>query len=381
MSSKNEKLENIIYSLLLILFIVLVIYLHHNKLTGQNSNKVEIPVARIEHKASVLDAINKAAELLSLPSEMFSINNSDGAIFIRLGLDRQRLDLNYANAVITNQVDQTKGEVISGRVRYQGSQQRLEIIDQLDQQKYIVTLYYSRDYTTNVQTKLAIVVDDFGARNNQLLHDFCSLDPAVSFAILPDLRFSQRVMEMANETGHETLIHVPMEPISYPRHDPGPKAIYVHLSPREIEQRMNYFIEQFPLSVGVNNHMGSLATSDPTVMKTVLGVLKQRNLYFVDSRTSQSSVAYDMAKEMMIPTAENKLFLDTPSIDSATINGKLRQLEYLRKRHDKILVITHCSDEERYHFLKEFIKEAKKRNFQLVPVSDFFQNELPDLIS
>ena len=160
------------------------------------------------------------------------------------------------------------------------------------------------------------------------------MDPAISFAILPDLKYSKLVMEMANQTGHETLIHVPMEPISYPHNDPGPNAIYVHLSENEIRKRMEKFIADFPLCAGMNNHMGSLVTSDPKVMKIVLDVVKEHNMYFVDSKTSQSSIAYSLAQKMMIPTTENKLFLDTPNMDVVTLKSKLRQLEYLQKKYN-----------------------------------------------
>lgn len=380
MIEKRDKLENLIYLTLFIIFIVIVVYINYQKLSGFEKTTEKLEIAQINQSISVIDALNNAIVLLKVPKDEIRISNGENAVLIKLGINGSRLDLNFANAVITNQIDQINAEVISGEVKYQGSQQKLKIRDNSDEQVYMVTLYYSNGYESNSKTKLAIVIDDFGARNNQLLKDFCALDSAVNFAILPDLRYSKLVMEMANETGHETLIHIPMEPISYPRHDPGPNAIYVHLTEDEIEKRLEKFIDQFPLCAGANNHMGSLVTSDSKVMKTVLNVLKKHNLYFVDSRTSQSSIAYSLAKKMMIPTTENKLFLDTPNMDIVTLQGKLKQLEYLRKHNDKIVVITHCADERRLDFLHKFIKEIRDRDFQLVPVSDFFKDELPDLL-
>lgn len=380
MTQNKEKFENILYLILFIAFILLVVYINKGKMSGSNPLPEGISIAPIESKASVMDAINNSAVLLNIPENKLRISNSDGTIITKIGIDRTKLDLNYANAIITTQLDKIGAKLVSGLVKYQGSQQELNIIDNIDNQAYQVRLYYSKDYSSTPKTKLAIVVDDFGAKNNLLLENFCSLDPAITFAILPDLKYSKKIMEMAYASGHETMIHLPMEPISYPRNDPGPNAIYVHLSPKEIETRMERFIAQFPLSVGANNHMGSLATSDSEIMKTVLNILKKHDLFFVDSRTSQSSIAYSLANEMMIPTAENKLFLDTPNITSATIDGKLRQLEYLKKHNKQILVITHCATDSRYQFLKKFIIEAEKRNFEIVPVSDFFKNELPEIL-
>jgi polysaccharide deacetylase 2 family uncharacterized protein YibQ len=65
-------------------------------------------------------------------------------------------------------------------------------------------------------------------------------------------------------------------------------------------------------------------------------------------------------------------------MDVVTLKSKLRQLEYLQKKYNKILVITHCADERRLEFLHQLIKEIRSRDFELVPVSDFFKNELPD---
>lgn len=373
-----EGLENFIYLVLFIIFVFIVVYFNYQKLSGFEQKPERINITEITQSKTVMDAINEAINLLKIPQEEIKITNGESAVYVRLGVDGDRIDLNFVNAIVTSQLDKIGADVLSGEVRYQGNQQRLKIRDPEDNQTYVVTLHYSKNYKVNKKTKLAIVVDDFGARNNQLLENFCALDPAVNFAILPDLKYSKLVMEKATETGHETLIHIPMEPISYPHNDPGPNAIYVHLSENEIRKRMERFIDQFPLCVGANNHMGSLVTSDKKIMEIVLSVIKEHNLYFVDSKTSQTSIAYDLAQKMMIPTTENKLFLDTPNMDVVKIQSKLKYLEHLQKKYDKILVITHCADERRLEFLNQFIKEIRSRNFELVPVSDFFKNELPD---
>ncbi|MDA3813637.1 MAG: divergent polysaccharide deacetylase family protein, partial [Candidatus Cloacimonetes bacterium] len=298
-----------------------------------------------------------------------------------IGIDSSEMDLNYANIIISGRVELIGGKILSGKVKNNGNKQVLELEDPHDSQKYFVSLYYTKSHIeTKIKTQLAIVVDDFGIRNNKLLDDFCSLNSNVTFAILPDQKFSKHVMNRAAETGHETMIHIPMEPVSYPRDNPGANAIYVHLSEKEIRRRMEGYIKQFPLCVGANNHMGSFATTDESVMKNVLQVVKDHDLYFVDSRTSQSSIAYDTAKKMLIPTLENQFFLDTPSLTDKTLAIKLRQLKNLARNREKILVITHCATQDRYDFLKEFIKEIGKLDVELVPVSELLKSKLPDII-
>jgi hypothetical protein len=212
------------------------------------------------------------------------------------------------------------------------------------------------------------------------LDKFCSLDKNVTLAILPDQRYSELVMTKGVESGHETLIHIPMEPISYPQNNPGKNAIFVHLSEREIKKRMEHFVKQLPLCIGANNHMGSLVTTDEKVMKIVLSVLKEHNLFFIDSRTSTSSIAYDLAKRMIMPAFEASLFLDTPDISQETMKSKIKILKSMAKTHDKILVITHCATQERYEYLRQFLDRISHLDFELIPVSVLFKNDLPKIL-
>ena len=385
-SIKNSIIDkNYIYFLLFIGFILLLFLFNYNKIKNlitdpkQKNDKISIKQKREE--ITVLDAIVHAKLLLGINEENYKNRIGKEAIYISIGIDRSAMDLNYANIIITGQVELIGGKIISGEEKSNGNKQVMEIEGLHNSQKYFVTLYYTKSQSvTETKTLLAIVVDDFGIRNNKLLDDFCSLNSNVTFAILPDQKYSKHVMNKAAETGHETMIHIPMEPISYPRDNPGANAIYVHLSEKEIKHRMEGYIKQFPLCVGANNHMGSFATTDESVMRIVLQVLKDHDLYFVDSRTSQSSIAYDVAKKMMIPTAENQLFLDTPSITERTLPNKINKLKYLAKKKDKILVITHCATQDRYEFLKEFVKEIEELNFKLVPVSELFKSKLPEII-
>lgn len=385
-SVKNSRIDrNYYYILLFIGFILLLFLFNYNKLKNlvkepqQKRDKISIKQKREE--ISVLDVIVHAKLLLGVTEENYKNHIGEDAVYISIGIDRSEMDLNYANIIITGQVELIGGKIIKGEEKNNGNKQVLEIKDSHDSQTYFVTLYYTKSQNVaKDKTLLAIVVDDFGIRNNKLLDDFCSLNSNVTFAILPDQKYSKHVMNKAAETGHETMIHIPMEPISYPRDNPGANAIYVHLSKNEIKRRMENYIKQFPLCVGANNHMGSFATTDESVMRSVLQVLKDHNLYFVDSRTSQSSIAYDVAKKMMIPTCENQFFLDTPRITEKTLANKIRQLKYLAKDREKILVITHCATQDRYDFLKEFIREIEKLDFELVPVSELFKSKLPEII-
>jgi polysaccharide deacetylase 2 family uncharacterized protein YibQ len=100
----------------------------------------------------------------------------------------------------------------------------------------------------------------------------------------------------------------------------------------------------------------------------------------VDSKTTQSSVAYSTAQKMLIPSLENNLFLDTPNLSDETLNNKIIQLKKMMKTQDSIVIITHCTNNEKYQFLKRFLEKIKNLELQLVPASELFEYHLPEFL-
>ncbi len=388
MAKKRKKKKMKIGPLALyvsLLFLVFLIIINIDKIADYAANfppsKTKVEVKEIPRKITISDAIHHTKNLLGITENNYRTKIKSGIISISMGINPAKMDLNYANMILTGQIELLGGDIKVGKSTYNGNQQQIIIVDPTDSQKYKITLYYADSKDETKKTKIAIVVDDFGYHGDKLLDAFCNLNKNINFAILPDLKYSELVMKKAHQSGHETMIHIPMEPISYPKNNPGKNAIYVHLSDKIIRKRMNKFIKDFPLCVGANNHMGSLVTTDEHVMEIVLGVLKENNLYFVDSKTSSSSIAHQKAKEMLIPTFESNLFLDNiGDLSTKAMNNKISQIKTLAKTQDKIVVITHCTSWDKYEYLKKIIIELEKLNFELVPVSELLKNNLPEII-
>ena len=60
----------------------------------------------------------------------------------------------------------------------------------------------------DVMPPVVIIIDDFGQNAGQLLDDFSALPAKISFAILPDLPYTQTVARLAETTKHNVLIHI-----------------------------------------------------------------------------------------------------------------------------------------------------------------------------
>jgi len=160
--------------------------------------------------------------------------------------------------------------------------------------------------------RLALVIDDLGYMQPELVTRLCSLPVPFSVAVLPYQEHTRESADIAYRLGKEVMLHLPMEPIGYPGpgRDPGPNAILYNLPEPEVRRRVRLALDDIPHRAGVNNHMGSRITPDRTRMGWVLQELKARKLFFVDSRTEKDSVAYDVAEQLGIPAVERKVFLD-----------------------------------------------------------------------
>lgn len=326
---------------------------------------------------SVEEAIQFAAQELKVEEKYLKPKKNKGYLNYKFPLNSRELDLCFANQIITAQAEKAGAKLLSGIDN--GNKQELLFLD--GKQKIKVFLYYGGKFSpTQTSYRLCVIVDDFGGYQGELLEEFLALEPEVNFAVLPDLKYSVAVMEKSVQRGHCVLIHLPMEPLDYPKVDPGKNAIFVDLDEKQIAERMEHFFEELPLAKGINNHMGSLATADETVMKIVLAHLKRKNLFFVDSRTTASSIAYQEAQKMLVPALSRDLFLDNPAPSQAVLREREEQLAKLMLNKKDVVVITHCHDRERLLQLKSFILKAKTLGFELTPADRMFERDLPEII-
>jgi len=181
-------------------------------------------------------------------------------------------------------------------------------------------------YPVQSPPQIALIIDDIGYSPIQA-RQFLKLGIPITFSILPHLPSSHDMAVEIRYKGHEVMLHQPMEP--YDAHfDPGPGALYVGDNAGKIARIMEKNISAVPYATGVNNHMGSKFTSSFREINETLRVVKDNQLFFVDSWTSSRSKAYRTARSLHISSARRNIFLDNVLDESAI----LRQLFKL-KRH------------------------------------------------
>jgi polysaccharide deacetylase 2 family uncharacterized protein YibQ len=169
--------------------------------------------------------------------------------------------------------------------------------------------------------KLAIILDDLGS-DRAAAEEIFKLSFPVTISILPNHEHSAEIAHEALQRGLEVMLHLPMEAIASER--PEAQELRPGMPANEVSRLLDTFLESVPGAVGVNNHQGSRATSDSALMRELMPALRDRHLFYIDSRTTAATVAYDEAQSAGEPSAfRNVPFLD----DVPEVAAVRKQLE------------------------------------------------------
>ena len=216
--------------------------------------------------------------------------------------------------------------------------------------------------------RLAIVIDDAG-NNLQELRPFLEFPAPLTFAVLPQLQHSARAARLARSHGHEVILHLPMAAVSglYP----GPGTISGELSDDEIRSLMERNFDSISGAAGTNNHMGSAGTADPRIMNAVMAYLAESGKFFVDSRTTPTSVAAPYAAKYGVPFMQRDVFLDHDR-DPAAIRAALRKGLAVARKHGHAVLIGHAAVADVAAALFEVYPQLESSGYEMVPLSALF---------
>lgn len=186
----------------------------------------------------------------------------------------------------------------------------------------------------------AIIIDDLGY-SLEALENIQAIGCPVTVAILPYASLTGESVRLAEACGFEIMLHLPLESTEAKNGAPSvPGTIFEGMPDAEVRAAVEKALARVPGARGVNNHTGSLATEEARIMRPVFEVLKDRGLYFIDSRTSSSSIAYDEARKAGLRAAARNVFLDAEP-GAARVSEKLRELLRLAKKNGRAVGICH----------------------------------------
>jgi len=214
--------------------------------------------------------------------------------------------------------------------------------------------------------RLAIIIDDLGS-DRAAAEAVFALGYPLTVSVLPNHEHSVDIAKEAHRRGFQVMLHLPMQSVANETREA--QELRPGMPAPEVAALLDQFLQNVPDAAGVNNHQGSQATADTALMDELMPVLRDRHLFYVDSRTTAATVAYDTAQDFGVRSAfRNVPFLD----DVAEVAAVRKQLELaLRGAREKgeAVAIGHPHPAT-LQALREVLPQAQRQGVRLVLTSE-----------
>ena len=236
------------------------------------------------------------------------------------------------------------------------------------QEKYEADSTIPKDRIGQSRKRIAIIIDDIGYDLSPL-NELLVIDASLTFAILPHCAHSVDAANILHSAKREILLHLPMEPHTFPDENPGVGALFVDMNDQQIKDEIDKDLSAIPHLSGVNNHMGSKFMENEAKLAVVFRQIKERNLFFVDSRTTPLSKGPAIARKLGLRFISRNIFIDNDN-DYITIFRNLtnRIDREFDLKSESVVMIGH-PHQKTIQALREAIPVLQSRGIDIVPVS------------
>jgi len=210
--------------------------------------------------------------------------------------------------------------------------------------------------------RLAIILDDVG-NDRAAAESIFALHQPLTISVLPFHAHSAEIAEQAKSRGLEVMLHLPMQALGNELAEA--QQLHPGMTGPEVARTVEKMLQSVPTAAGVNNHEGSLATTDAKLMAELMPLLKQRGLFFIDSRTTAATVAFDAAEQAGVRSAfRNVPFLDDVE-DTAAIRKQIELAIRGAKEKGGAIAIGH-PHVATLAVLREMLPEVQSQGVELV---------------
>ncbi|MCQ2735114.1 MAG: divergent polysaccharide deacetylase family protein [Alphaproteobacteria bacterium] len=222
----------------------------------------------------------------------------------------------------------------------------------------------------NNVSRIAVVIDDIGL-SEPFVKELEAFNKPITAAFLPYGVSNREQAERLKNAGHGIMVHIPMMP--HVPADLAPVTLSPEMDKAETQNKLSAMLDRFGDvgMVGINNHMGSLLTERAKNMEYVMEILKQRGLFFLDSKTTGHSICKESAEQLGVPYIERNVFLDNEN-DYDYIIGQLHQAERIASKQGFSVAIGHPKAQT-LKAIKDWAEDVENRGFKLVLVSELIK--------
>lgn len=205
--------------------------------------------------------------------------------------------------------------------------------------------------------KLAIIMDDIST--NAQASELKKLSIKVTPSIFPPEKQHPKTAELAKEFS-VYMVHLPLQALNYTNEKAN--TLRTGDSKEKISQRIKDIKNDFKGVKYINNHTGSGFTSDFKSTLALLDELKNSEIYFIDSLTTNKSTVLDASKKLGLKYAYRDVFLDNEQ-NVSKILKMINNAVAVAKKDGVAIAICHP-----YKSTFEALKIAQKDAFKGVEV-------------
>ena len=227
---------------------------------------------------------------------------------------------------------------------------------------------YARPFSQmDKRPRIAVVVTGLGVSEQATKSAIEALPGAVTLSFAPFTKGLPEWIDRSRGDGHEVLIDLPMEPMDYPRNDPGPHTLLASVPIDQNLRQLGWILSRATGYVGVSIYMGSGLVMKPRVLSPILTELKSRGLMLVDTGENPMGATSDLAKEMNLALAVGDAVVDH-ELSAERIDRKLAEIEKRARQRGSAVALAHPYPVT-IGRLEEWTASLEKKGIALAPVS------------
>ncbi len=220
--------------------------------------------------------------------------------------------------------------------------------------------------------RVVIVIGGLGISQTSTQNAIEQLPPAVTLAFAPYGNSLNRWMQKARKGGHELLLQLPMEPIDYPKTNPGPHTLRTTADVQENLANLHWAMSRITNYVGVTNYLGNKMLQEPAGLSPIFSEISKRGLMFFEDGTVKNSMGPGVAVKEIVPYAKADILLDNVR-SRAAIADKLQQLVNQAKRTGLAIGMGNAFPDT-IDLVSQFARQAKANGIEITPLTAVVRN-------
>ncbi|WNY64372.1 divergent polysaccharide deacetylase family protein [Borreliella americana] len=217
------------------------------------------------------------------------------------------------------------------------------------QKESLIITNNKEDQKAKSKPKFYLIIDDVGY-DEFMLEQFIKLNLKINYAIIPFLPKSMSLYKKLKNANKTVIIHFPMQS----KHRNSIEKFHISIKDKkeEIQKKIEKAFKKYPDAKIMNNHMGSLITSNKDLMKIILEKLKEIDRYFFDSVTIAGGIPEIIGKEIGVKVEKRDVFLDSKDTEGSVIK-ELEKAKNIARKNGVVKVIGHIWSKNTLKVLKK----------------------------